>query len=115
MISRKIFDEALAIVKQHFEVEDNPNDVPFSPQVLIEKLQGKKGVIIRLTDQINDEVLFNCNELRIVSNIAVGYNHVDIETCTRRGIMVTNTPGVLDDTTSDFTWTLLLATASKGC
>jgi lactate dehydrogenase-like 2-hydroxyacid dehydrogenase len=113
LITRKIFDEVLAIVKQHFEVEENPGDVPFSREELIRKLQGKKGVILRLTDQINDEVLSHCPELKIVSNIAVGYNNIDVEGCTHRGVMVTNTPGVLDDTTADFTWTLLLATARR--
>jgi lactate dehydrogenase-like 2-hydroxyacid dehydrogenase len=113
LITRKIFDEAFAIVKQHFEVEENPSDVPFSPQVLIEKLQGKEGVIIRLTDRIDDEVLSHCPELKIICNIAVGYNNIDVEACTRRRIMVTNTPGVLDDTTADFTWALILATARR--
>jgi lactate dehydrogenase-like 2-hydroxyacid dehydrogenase len=113
LITRRIFDEALVIVKQHFEVEENPSDVPFSPQVLIEKLQGKEGVIIRLTDRIDDEVLSCCPELKIICNIAVGYNNIDVEACTRRRIMVTNTPGVLDDTTADFTWALILATARR--
>ena len=113
LITRKIFEEVLAIVKPHFEVEENPNDVPFSPEVLIEKLQGKVGVIIRLTDRIDEEVLSHSPGLKIVSNIAVGYNNIDVEACTRRGIMVTNTPGVLDDTTADFTWALLLATARR--
>ena len=113
LITRKIFDEVLTMVRQYFEVEENPSDAPFSPQVLIEKLRGKMGVIIRLTDQISDEVLSQCPDLKIVSNIAVGYNNIDVEACTKRGIMVTNTPGVLDDTTADFTWALILATARR--
>ena len=113
LITRKIFDEALAIVKQQFEAEENPSDAPFSQEELVKKLQGKVGVILRLTDQINDQVLLHCPELKIVSNIAVGYNNIDVEACTRRKVMVTNTPGVLDDTTADFTWTLLLATARR--
>jgi lactate dehydrogenase-like 2-hydroxyacid dehydrogenase len=113
LITRKIFNEALAIVKPHFEVEENPSDVPFSPPVLKEKLQDKKGVIARLTDRIDDNILSHCPELKIVCNIAVGYDNIDIEACTRRRILVTNTPGVLDDTTADFTWALLLATARR--
>src|SRR4030042_3341501 len=113
LITRKIFDEVLTMVRQYFEVEENPNDAPFSPRVLIEKLRGKTGVIIRLTDQISDEVLSQCPDLKIVSNIAVGYNNIDVEACTKRGIMVTNTPGILDDTTADFTWALILATARR--
>ncbi|MGZ3559260.1 MAG: D-glycerate dehydrogenase, partial [Thermodesulfobacteriota bacterium] len=69
LITRRIFVVALTVVKRHFEVEENPSDVPFSPMVLIKKLQGKMGVIIRLTDQINDKVLSQCPGLKIVSNI----------------------------------------------
>ena len=111
LITRKIFDEVVAFVKEHFEVEDNQNDGPFSPDELIRRLQGKAGAIILLTDRINEGVLSQCPDLKIVSNIAVGYNNIDVPACTRHGVMVTNTPGVLDDTTADFTWTLLLATA----
>jgi len=111
LITRKIFDEVVAFVKEHFEVEDNQNDGPFSPDELIRRLQGKAGAIILLTDRIDEGVLSQCPDLKIVSNIAVGYNNIDVPACTRHGVMVTNTPGVLDDTTADFTWTLLLATA----
>jgi lactate dehydrogenase-like 2-hydroxyacid dehydrogenase len=113
LITRKIFNEVLGMVKQYFEVEENPSDVPFSKQILTEKLQGKTGVITRLTDQIDENILLNCQGLKIVSNIAVGYNNINVEACTRRRIMVTNTPGVLDDTTADFAWALLLATGRR--
>ncbi|MFB3884348.1 MAG: 2-hydroxyacid dehydrogenase [Thermodesulfobacteriota bacterium] len=112
-ISQKIFDEAVAILKNYFEVEENRIDVPLPTNVLIEKLQGKSGAIVLLTDQIDGRVLSKCPDLRIVCNIAVGYNNIDIEACTRHKVMVTNTPGVLDDTTADFTWALLLATARR--
>lgn len=101
------------MVKEHFEVEDNQRDVPFSQQELIHRLQGKSGAVILLTDRIDDDLLSKCPELKIVSNVAVGYNNIDVEACTRRKVMVTNTPGVLDDTTADFTWALLLATARR--
>lgn len=64
LITRKIFDEVLTMLKQYFEVEENPSDAPFSPRVLIEKLRDKMGVIIRLTDQISDEVLSQCPDLK---------------------------------------------------
>jgi lactate dehydrogenase-like 2-hydroxyacid dehydrogenase len=80
---------------------------------LIQKLQGKAGAIVLLTDQISETIPSKCPDLRIISNVAVGYNNIDIEACTRHKIMVTNTPGVLDDTTADFTWALLLATARR--
>jgi lactate dehydrogenase-like 2-hydroxyacid dehydrogenase len=113
LITRKIFDEVVAIVKEHFEVEGNQRDTRLSPEMLIKKLQGKAGAIILLTERIDEDVLSHCPELKIVSNVAVGYDNIDVDACTRRGIMVTNTPGVLDDTTADFAWALMLATARR--
>jgi glyoxylate reductase len=113
LISQKIFDEAVAVVKENFEVEENKTDTPLPTNVLIQKLQYKVGAIILLTDQIDDNVISQCHDLKIICNVAVGYNNINIEACTRRRIMVTNTPGILDDTTADFTWTLLLATARR--
>jgi hypothetical protein len=95
LITRKIFDEVISLVKEHFDVEDNQNDIHFSHKELIEKLKGKMGAIIRLTDQIDEEVVSQCKGLKVISNVAVGYNNIDVEACTRHGIMVTNTPGVL--------------------
>jgi lactate dehydrogenase-like 2-hydroxyacid dehydrogenase len=113
LITRKIFDEVIAFVKSHFEVDDNQSDIPFPPNTLMQRLQKKAGAIILLTDWIDEAVLSQCPDLKIVSNIAVGYNNIDVPACTRHKVMVTNTPGVLDDTTADFTWTLLLATARR--
>jgi glyoxylate/hydroxypyruvate/2-ketogluconate reductase len=113
LISRKIFNEAVALARQYFEVDDNPDDVPFSAVELVRRLQDKEGAIILLTDRIDEDVLSRCPELKIVCNVAVGFNNIDVEACTRHKVMVTNTPGVLDDTTADFTWTLLLAAARR--
>ena len=113
LITRKIFDDVIAFVRNHFEVDDNQSDVPFPPETLVEKLRNKAGAIILLTDRIDEAVLSRCPDLKIVSNIAVGYNNIDVPACTRHKVMVTNTPGVLDDTTADFTWTLLLAAARR--
>lgn len=110
-ISQRIFDQTVTMARQHCEVDWNNNEIPLSPSDLIQRLKNKVGAIIFLTDRINDEVLSHCPQLRIVSNVAVGYNNIDVEACTRHGVMVTNTPGVLDDTTADLTWALLLATA----
>jgi lactate dehydrogenase-like 2-hydroxyacid dehydrogenase len=111
LVTRKIFDEAIAMAKKYFEVEDNQDDIPLALHELIQKLQGKAGAITLLTNRIDEGVLSQCPDLKIVCNVAVGYNNIDVEACTRRKVMVTNTPGVLDDTTADFTWALLLATA----
>lgn len=111
VVTRKIFDESLARLAKHCEVDSNQADRPLSPKQLLQKLKGKDGVISLLTDRISDEVLAKNPQLKIVSNVAVGYNNVDVKAATKRGVLVTNTPGVLDDTTADFTWCLILATA----
>lgn len=113
LISQRIFDEAVSMVRQHFEVDWNQSETPLAPHVLTQRLRDKVGAIILLTDRIDEEVLSHCPALKILSNVAVGYNNIDVEACIRRRIMVTNTPGVLDDTTADLTWALLLATARR--
>jgi lactate dehydrogenase-like 2-hydroxyacid dehydrogenase len=113
LVTRKVFDETLALLGKHFEVDSNQRDVPFSPIQLARKLQGKAGLVCLLTDAIDERLLAQCPELKIVCNIAVGYNNIDVKACSRRGIMVTNTPGVLDDTTADFAWALLMAAARR--
>jgi len=101
------------MVKQHFKIESNQGDTPFPPDILTKKLKDKAGAVVLLTDWIDEAVLSQCPDLKIVSNLAVGYNNIDVQACTRHRVMVTNTPGVLDDTTADFTWTLILGTARR--
>ena len=113
LVTRKVFDDTLTLLSKYFDVESNQRDVPLSPTQLVKRLQGKPGVITLLTDNIDERVLTQSPELKIVCNLAVGFNNIDLKACTRRGIMVTNTPGVLDDTTADFTWCLLLATSRR--
>jgi lactate dehydrogenase-like 2-hydroxyacid dehydrogenase len=113
LVTRKIFDESLATLAAECKVESNQKDSPFKPKKLLQKLTGKDAAITLLTDVISDEVLAKNPQLKIVSNVAVGFNNIDVAAATRRGVMVTNTPGVLDDTTADFTWCLILA-ASRG-
>ncbi len=113
LVSQKIFDEAIDLVKKHFEVEANLDEASLPRPLFMEKLQNKAGAIILLTNQIDEEVLSRCPGLKIVCNVAVGFNNIDVKACTRHRVMVTNTPGVLDDTTADFTWTLLLTTARR--
>jgi lactate dehydrogenase-like 2-hydroxyacid dehydrogenase len=113
LVTRKVFDDTLNLLSKYFDVEPNQRDVPFSPTQLVKKLQGKGGAITLLTDTIDERVLSQSPDLKIICNLAVGFNNIDLKACTRRGIMVTNTPGVLDETTADFTWCLLLATARR--
>jgi len=113
LVTRQIFDEALNLLGKHFEVESNQRDLPPTPPQLVKKLQGKQGAVTLVACTFDERLLAQCPDLKIVSNVAVGYNNIDVKAATRRGVMVTNTPGVLDDTTADFTWCLMLATARR--
>jgi len=77
------------------------------------RLKDKNGLVCLLTERVGDDVLRAAPTLRLVANVAVGYDNVDLPACTKRGVVVTNTPGVLDETTADFAWTLLLAVARR--
>ncbi len=113
LVTREVFDEVLEYLAQYFEVTSNQSDVPFDPSTLADKLSDKQGTLITLLDKIDATLLACCPNLKAVCNIAVGYNNIDLEACTKAGVMATNTPGVLDDTTGDFTWALILATARR--
>ena len=113
LVTREVFDETLAFLGQHCEVESNQQDTVFSPEMLAAKLADKDGVVCTLTDRVDAALLERCARLRVVANIAVGYNNIDLAACSARGVMATNTPGVLDDSTADLAWALMLATARR--
>ncbi|BAV34610.1 2-hydroxyacid dehydrogenase [Sulfuricaulis limicola] len=113
LVTREVFPETLDCLARHFEVEANPSDTPFTPAQLAERLSSKDGALITLTERIDAVLLARCPKLRAVCNIAVGFNNIDLNACQARGVMATNTPGVLDDSTADFTWALILATARR--
>ncbi len=113
LVTREVFDETLAYLAEHCEVESNQRDQPFDAVTLAERLKDKAGVVCCLTDRIDAALLAGATGLKVVANIAVGYNNIDVAACTARGVMATNTPGVLDDSTADLAWTLILATARR--
>jgi len=113
LVTREVFDEVLEYLSQYFEVTSNQSDVPMDPATIASKLSDKQGALITLSDKIDTTLLLQCPNLKAVCNIAVGYNNIDLEACSKARVMATNTPGVLDDTTGDFTWTLILATARR--
>jgi gluconate 2-dehydrogenase len=113
LVTREVFDEVLEYLSQYFEVTSNQPDVPFDPGTLSDKLSDKEGALVTLSDRIDSALLARCPNLKAVCNVAVGYNNIDLEACTKARVMATNTPGVLDDTTGDFTWALILATARR--
>jgi glyoxylate/hydroxypyruvate/2-ketogluconate reductase len=113
LVTREVFDEVLDYLGGELDVEANQDDRAFAPDELRARLAEKDGVMCALTDRIDAPLLAACPRLKVVSNIAVGYNNIDVPACSARGIAVTNTPGVLDETTADLVWALLLATARR--
>lgn len=112
-VSRMIPQEGLDLVLAACDAEVNTDDKHLSQAELIDKVNGKEGLLCLLTDDINDAILGANPQLKVVANVAVGFNNIDVEAATRRKVMVTNTPGVLDNTTADFTWCLLMASARR--
>ena len=113
LVTREVFDDTLDYLKKYFEVESNQADVVLSPAELARRTAGKDGILCCLTDAIDARLLAATQKLKAVANIAVGYNNIDVAACTARGVMVTNTPGVLDDSTADFAWALMMAAARR--
>jgi len=113
LVTREVFDETLEFLAQHCEVESNQQDSAFAPEALALKLADKDGVVCALTDRVDAKLIERCPRLKAVANIAVGYNNIDLAACTARGVMATNTPGVLDDSTADLAWALMLGAARR--
>lgn len=113
LFARATFPDIVDRLREHFDVEDNPGDVVRSPAELIAALQGKAGAITTGSERIDAQVLAACPGLKAVCNMAVGYNNIDVEACTARGVVVTNTPDVLTETTADFGFALMMATARR--
>jgi lactate dehydrogenase-like 2-hydroxyacid dehydrogenase len=113
LVTREVFDDVLGYLGQHFEVSSNQGDKPFTPTALAAHLADKAGALTVLTDKVDESLLAKCPQLKAVCNIAVGFNNFDLQAMSARGVMGTNTPGVLDAATADFTWALILATARR--
>ena len=113
LVARKTFDDVVDRLRPHFEVEANDSDDGWSQDELIRRLQGKSGVYIAGGDKIDAKLLDACPDLKIVSTMAVGYNNIDVAACTARGVLVTNAPDVLTETTADFGFALMMATARR--
>ena len=111
LVSRRVFDEVLERLRAHFEVEANQADTIWTADELAQRLADKDGVLSSAVDPLTAGVIALAPRLRAVCNIAVGYNNVDLAACKRAGIVVTNTPGVLDETTADLAFALILASA----
>jgi gluconate 2-dehydrogenase len=113
LIARAIFPEVIARLEHHFDVEANQADDIWSKAELTERLRDKAAAFTTGGDRIDAEVLAACPQLRICANMAVGYNNFDIQAMTRAGVLATNTPDVLTETTADFGFALLMASARR--
>ncbi len=113
VVTRAVFDDVIERLRGCATVADNPSDVPLSPEALADRAADADAIVCALTDRIDATLLDRCPRLKVVSNIAVGYNNIDLAACTARGVMATNTPGVLDETTADFAWALMLGAARR--
>jgi gluconate 2-dehydrogenase len=113
LVSRANFPEVLEHLRGDFEVEDNQADVVLAPEALRARLADKDGALITGFDRIDGALLDACPRLRAVCNMAVGHNNIDVAACTARGVVATNTPEVLNDTTADLGFALLMAAARR--
>jgi lactate dehydrogenase-like 2-hydroxyacid dehydrogenase len=113
LVAREVFDETLDYLAQHFEVASNQANAPHTSQELARKLAGFDGAVVMTGDRIDEAFLAACPTVKAVCSASVGYNHIDLEACTRHGVMATNTPGVLTDSVADFAICLTLATCRR--
>jgi glyoxylate reductase len=113
LISNVLPQEAVRLIPREISVELNDTDQPLPKAELIRRLKGKDGLICHIISAIDEEVFAEAPGLRVVSNVAVGFNNIDVAAARRRGVVVTNTPDVLTETTADFAWALLMAAARR--
>lgn len=113
LVARAIFPEVLERLAQHFEVEANQLDEGWNAAQLGSRLQGKWGILTMAGERIDAPVLAACPDLKICANMAVGYNNFDLDAMSAAGVLATNTPDVLTETTADFGFALLMATARR--
>lgn len=113
-VTRNLPKPAMDLLAEHCDRLDvNPHDRVLTRDELLQGVKDRDGVLCLLTDTVDDSVLRTANKARIFANYAVGYNNIDVDAATRLGILVTNTPGVLTETTADLTWALIFAVARR--
>jgi lactate dehydrogenase-like 2-hydroxyacid dehydrogenase len=113
VVTRAMPREALDLLARHFEVDANDADRAYTPKELVSHASGADALVAFLTDRIDDAVLASCPQLKVVANVAVGYDNIDVPAATRRNVLVSNTPGVLTEATADFAFALLLAVVRR--
>jgi glyoxylate reductase len=113
LVTARLPEEVLSSISQDHQVETHDEDLPMDRRKLLVRVEHKEGLLCTITDRIDEEVLERAPGLKVIANNGVGFDHIDIDAATRRGIPVTNTPGVLTDATADLTFALILATSRR--
>jgi len=108
-VTRGIPEVGLEKINERYDTEVNPHSRRLEKEEIIEGVKGKDALLCLLTDEIDEEIIEAGEDLKVISNYAVGYDNIDVEAATERGIAVTNTPGVLTDATAELAWSLIFA------
>jgi lactate dehydrogenase-like 2-hydroxyacid dehydrogenase len=114
LVTKRIYPEAIQLLREHFEnVDYVDSDDGLAAPELLSRARGKHAIVSQLTDRFSADVLDQLEGVRVIANVAVGYDNIDVPAATRKGILVTNTPDVLTDTTADLAWALMMAAARR--
>lgn len=113
LATHRLFEPARKILQEHCEVEywEKPERPP--REEVLRRVKDREALVCLLTEKVNEELLQAAPKLKIAANVAVGFDNIDVAACSKRGVVATNTPGVLDETTADFAWTLLMAVGRR--
>src|SRR5262249_52407188 len=113
LVTKRIYPEAIEYLKSRVDLDYENSDDGLSAHQLRERVRGKQAIVSQLTDRFDAAVINALDGIKVISNVAVGFDNIDVPAATRGGILVTNTPAVLTDTTADFAWALLMAAARR--
>jgi len=113
LVTKRIYPEAVELLRRRCEVDYEATDEGLTPEELLSRARAKQALVSQLTDRLDETVIEQLEGVRVIANVAVGYDNIDVAAATRRGIMVTNTPGVLTETTADLAFALLMAAARR--
>lgn len=113
LITKRLFPETVAYLEQHADVDYVPTADGLTSSELIERARGKQAIVSQFTDSLSSDVIAQLKGLGMIAHVGVGYDNIDVPAASANGILVSNTPGVLDDTTADFAFALLLAAARR--
>lgn len=113
LVTKRVYPEAVDLLRAHCEVDYADSDNGLTPEELLSRSKGCTALVSQLTDKLGADVLAQLEGVKVIANVAVGYDNIDVPAATARGILVTNTPDVLTETTADFAWALLMASARR--